>query len=70
MELKNADTSKNVVSLIEEYINEKDWTYEHFIISSFDWNALKEVQNFEEKPHGEGLWINGGFYIKNSRIGS
>ena len=45
IELKNADTSKNVVSLIEEYITEKDWKYEHFIISSFDWNALKEVQN-------------------------
>jgi glycerophosphoryl diester phosphodiesterase len=45
VELKNADTSKNVVSLIEEYINKKSWNYEHFIISSFDWNALKEVQN-------------------------
>lgn len=44
VELKNADTSKNVVSLIEEYINKKSWNYEHFIISSFDWNALKEVQ--------------------------
>jgi len=44
VELKNADTSKNVVSLIEEYIIEKDWNYEHFIISSFDWNALQEVQ--------------------------
>lgn len=45
VELKNADTSKQVVSLIEEYIKEKDWNYNHFIISSFDWNALKEVQN-------------------------
>jgi len=45
VELKNADTSKNVVSLIEEYITEKGWNYDHFIISSFDWNALKEVQN-------------------------
>ncbi|PXY41638.1 glycerophosphodiester phosphodiesterase [Flavobacterium cheongpyeongense] len=45
VELKNADTSKNVVSLIEEYINKKDWNYDHFIISSFDWNALKEVHN-------------------------
>jgi len=45
VELKNADTSSQVVALIETYIKEKDWTYEHFIISSFDWNALKEVQN-------------------------
>jgi len=45
VELKNADTSKNVISLIEKYIAEKSWNYEHFIISSFDWNALKEVHN-------------------------
>jgi len=44
VELKNADTSKNVVSLIEEYIKEKGWKYKHFIISSFDWNALTAVQ--------------------------
>ncbi len=44
VELKNADTSKNVVSLIDKYIAEKNWKYEHFIISSFDWNALEEVQ--------------------------
>lgn len=44
VELKNAATSKNVISLIEEYINEKGWNYEHFIISSFDWNALTAVQ--------------------------
>lgn len=45
VELKNADTSKSVVSLIEEYITEKGWNYDHFIISSFDWNALQEVHN-------------------------
>ena len=45
VELKNADTSKSVVSLIEEYITEKGWNYNHFIISSFDWNALQEVHN-------------------------
>jgi glycerophosphoryl diester phosphodiesterase len=45
VELKNADTSKNVVSLIEEYIAEKNWNYGHFIISSFDWDALQKVHN-------------------------
>ncbi|MFD1603579.1 glycerophosphodiester phosphodiesterase [Flavobacterium artemisiae] len=49
VELKNADTSKQVVSLIEEYISEKGWNYEHFIVSSFDWNALNEVQNLNPK---------------------
>ncbi len=45
IELKNADTSKQVVSLIEEYIAEEGWNYGHFIVSSFDWNALQEVHN-------------------------
>lgn len=45
IELKNADTSKQVVSLIEEYIAEEGWDYGHFIVSSFDWNALQEVHN-------------------------
>ena len=45
VELKNADTSKQVVSLIEKYIEEEGWDYDHFIVSSFDWNALKEVHN-------------------------
>lgn len=49
VELKNADTSKNVVALIEEYIYEKGWSYEHFIISSFDWDALSAVQKLN--PH-------------------
>jgi len=49
VELKNADTSAKVVSLIEAYIAEKDWSYDHFIISSFDWNALQEVQNLNPK---------------------
>jgi glycerophosphoryl diester phosphodiesterase len=49
VELKNADTSKQVVSLIETYIEEKEWKYEHFIISSFDWNALQEVHNLNPK---------------------
>ncbi|WP_433779866.1 glycerophosphodiester phosphodiesterase [Flavobacterium anhuiense] len=43
IELKGLGTPPKVVSLIEEYISEKDWKYEHFIISSFDWNMLEET---------------------------
>lgn len=49
IELKNADTLTKVVSLIDEYVSEKKWSYDHFIVSSFDWNALKEVHNFDSK---------------------
>jgi glycerophosphoryl diester phosphodiesterase len=43
IELKGAGTASKVVALIEEYISDKNWNYEHFIISSFDWNMLEEV---------------------------
>lgn len=45
IELKGIGTASKVVALIEEYISNKNWKYEHFIISSFDWNMLQEVHN-------------------------
>lgn len=49
IELKNGDTAVKVVALIHEYISEKGWSYDHFIVSSFDWNALQEVDNLDSK---------------------
>lgn len=49
IELKDADTLTKVVSLIDEYVLEKKWSYNHFIVSSFDWNALLEVHNLNSK---------------------
>lgn len=43
IELKGLGTAPKVVELIEKYISEKGWKYEHFIISSFDWNMLEET---------------------------
>ncbi|WP_309641797.1 glycerophosphodiester phosphodiesterase family protein [Flavobacterium sp.] len=43
IELKGNHTAKPVVALIEKYIAEKNWQYDLFLISSFDWNALQEV---------------------------
>jgi len=45
IELKGLGTPSKVVSLIEEYISEKNWNYNHFIISSFDWNMIQETSN-------------------------
>ncbi|WKL47085.1 glycerophosphodiester phosphodiesterase family protein [Flavobacterium pectinovorum] len=45
IELKGLGTAPKVVSLIEEYISKKDWNYNHFIISSFEWNMLEETAN-------------------------
>ncbi|MEO8239712.1 MAG: glycerophosphodiester phosphodiesterase family protein [Flavobacterium sp.] len=49
IELKNRDTSTKVAALINEYISEKNWKYEHFIVSSFDWKALQEVHSLDSK---------------------
>lgn len=45
IELKGIGTAKQTVVLIEQYISDKKWNYSHFIVSSFDWNALQEVKN-------------------------
>jgi glycerophosphoryl diester phosphodiesterase len=49
IELKGVGTASKVVALIEEYISDKNWNYEHFIISSFEWNYLEEVHNLNPK---------------------
>lgn len=48
IELKNHDTAEKVVQLIEHYVSEKKWKKEHFIVSSFDWNALQQVRFLNE----------------------
>ncbi|MFC4475540.1 glycerophosphodiester phosphodiesterase [Flavobacterium chungangensis] len=45
IELKGLSTASKVVALIEKYISEKNWNYNQFIISSFDWNMLEETSN-------------------------
>lgn len=49
IELKGLGTPSKVVSLIEQYISEKNWNYNHFIISSFDWNMLQETSTLNSK---------------------
>ncbi|WP_309613470.1 glycerophosphodiester phosphodiesterase family protein [Flavobacterium sp.] len=49
VELKAYDTADKVAELIEKYISEKHWTYEDFIVSSFDWNAVQQVHFLNDK---------------------
>ena len=44
IELKSYETADKVVELIEDYVSEKKWKYEQFLVSSFDWNALQQVR--------------------------
>lgn len=49
IELKGIGTQKPVVNLIENYITDKNWNYNDFLISSFDWKMLEEVQLLNQK---------------------
>jgi glycerophosphoryl diester phosphodiesterase len=49
IELKGFGTAKPVVDLMEHYISEKNWNYTDFLISSFDWKMLEEVQMLNPK---------------------
>lgn len=48
IELKNHETAEKVAELIENYISDKKWNHAHFIVSSFDWNALQQVRFLNE----------------------
>jgi glycerophosphoryl diester phosphodiesterase len=43
IELKGKEMAKPIIDLIESYIKEKNWKYEHFLVSSFDWITLLDI---------------------------
>lgn len=43
IELKGKGTAGAVAALIEKYVLERNWKYEHFLISSFDWVSLLDI---------------------------
>ena len=44
IELKELETAEKVVALIEDFIATKNWKYEHFLVSSFNWHAIQNVR--------------------------
>jgi glycerophosphoryl diester phosphodiesterase len=44
VELKGPKTAVLAVSLVEEYVRERQWNYEQFIVSSFNRRQLKKVR--------------------------
>lgn len=46
IELKGAGTADKVNFIMEYYIKEKNWSAENFLISSFDWDELKEMRKY------------------------
>jgi glycerophosphoryl diester phosphodiesterase len=49
IELKSYESTDAVASLIECYVSEKKWQYKHFLVSSFDWNALQQLAFLNDK---------------------
>ena len=49
IELKGNGTTKPVIELIESFVLEKNWKYNQFLISSFVWKMLEEVQTLNPK---------------------
>lgn len=49
IELKSYETAEKVVSLIEKYVVKKNWKYDRFLVSSFDWNAVQQVAFLNDK---------------------
>ncbi len=49
IELKGIETAKPVVDLILHYILDKNWSYNDFLVSSFNWKMLGEVQLLNPK---------------------
>ncbi|MES2575056.1 MAG: glycerophosphodiester phosphodiesterase family protein [Bacteroidota bacterium] len=49
IELKGTRTARPVTELINHYISEKNWNYNDFLVSSFDWNMLEETHILDSK---------------------
>lgn len=49
IELKIFDAADKVAALIENYVSQTNWTYDNFIVSSFDWNALQQIAFVNEQ---------------------
>ncbi|TRX39418.1 glycerophosphodiester phosphodiesterase [Flavobacterium restrictum] len=49
IELKSYETAEKVITTIEQYILDKNGDYSHFLVSSFDWNALQQIRFLNAK---------------------
>ena len=49
IEIKDAKATNKVVALIQKFISEKEYNYNQFQISSFDWEVLEQVSLLNPK---------------------
>lgn len=48
IELKGADTADSVNVIVKDYIEQKEWALNNFIISSFRWDELKRIRELNK----------------------
>ncbi len=48
IELKGANTAEKVNFIVENYVDKKGWALDNFIISSFKWDELRKMRNFNQ----------------------
>ncbi|MGB3149595.1 MAG: glycerophosphodiester phosphodiesterase family protein [Maribacter sp.] len=48
IELKGANTSDRVSFIMDYYIKEKGWSPENFVVSSFNWEELREMRKINK----------------------
>ncbi len=49
VELKSIETVEKVIDVIENQISKKGYSYDNFLVSSFDWQALQQLRFLNEK---------------------
>ncbi len=49
IELKGANTAKDVSNIMDTYSKEKKWSIDNFMISSFNWNELKLMRSYNKE---------------------
>jgi glycerophosphoryl diester phosphodiesterase len=47
IELKGEDTAQPVARIVEKYVQEKGWSYDDFLVSSFNHRELKEFKDLK-----------------------
>ncbi len=48
IELKGANTADRVNFILDYYVREKGWTWENILISSFNWDELREMRRLND----------------------
>jgi len=49
IELKGKNTAKNTVEIIKKYIENENWKYKDFLVSSFDYHELEKVHKLNNE---------------------